>query len=94
MLESHLENSRPYLKMLASNLIRKRNYDSDQINRFYMRDIQVRKNDIPDVFNGTNREINKNIKGKDWDALSKFDRVNRKREVEIIDNLLLSKKNQ
>ena len=40
-------------------MIRKRNYDNDQINRFYMGNIKDRK-DIPDVFTGINSEINKN----------------------------------
>ena len=65
-----------------------------------MRNIQDRKKDIPDVFTGINREINKNkinmhlaernlgknIKGEEWDTLSKLDRSNRISEVEIIDN--------
>ena len=65
-----------------------------------MRNIKDRKNDIPGVFTGINEEINKNkiimhlaernlgknIKGEEWDTLSKFDRSNRISEVEIIDN--------
>ena len=65
-----------------------------------MRNKQDRKNDIPDVFTGINREINKNeinkhlaernlsksIKGKELNTLSKLDRINRISEVEIIDN--------
>ena len=46
--------------MLALDLIRKRNYDNYQINRFYMKNIHDRKYDYPDVFAWINREINKN----------------------------------
>ena len=98
MLVEH-ENSNPVLKKTAMSMIRKRNYDNDQINRFYMRNIKDRK-DIPDVFTGINSEINKNkinmhlaernlgrnLMEKEWDTLSKLDRDNRISEVEIIDN--------
>ena len=98
MLVEH-ENSNPVLKNTAMSMIRKRNYDNDQINRFYMRNINDRRN-IPDVFTGINSEINKNkinmhlaernlgrnLMEKEWDTLSKLDRDNRISEVEIIDN--------
>ena len=58
MLVEH-ENSNTVFKNTAMSLIRKRNYDNDQINRFYMRNINDRRN-IPDVFTGINSEINKN----------------------------------
>ena len=51
------ENSNPLIKKTALSLIRKRNYDNNQINRFYMRNIQDRKNDFRDVFTGINKEI-------------------------------------
>ena len=35
MLEFHHENSKPLIKSTALSLIRKRNYDNNQINRFY-----------------------------------------------------------
>ena len=98
MLVEH-ENSNPVLKNTAMSMIRKRNYDNDQINRFYMRNINDRRN-IPDVFTGIKSEINKNkinmhlaernlgrnLMEKEWDTLSKLDRDNRISEVEIIDN--------
>ena len=92
--EEMLENSNPLIKKLALSLIRKRNYDNDQINRFYMRNIQDRKNDYTAVYTGINREINKNkinkhlaetnlgknIKGKEWDTISQLYRSNRIKE--------------
>ena len=60
MLEFHHENSNPLIKKTALSLIRKRYYDNNKINRFYIRNIQDRKKDIPDVFTGINKEINKN----------------------------------
>ena len=43
MLEYHHENSNPLIKRTAFSLILKRNYDNNQINRFYMMNIQDRK---------------------------------------------------